>query len=141
MKTGMLAAEAAFAALGEGRAHDELADYGEALAQVVGYDDLYKVRNVKPRLKWGMWAGTMHGGIAHVARTTSAWGRSCRGRCATASRTTNRCRPRAEAADRLSEVRRRDDVRQAVVGIPVQHESRREPAGAPALRDASIPVT
>ena len=30
MKTGMLAAEAAFAALGKGRAHDELADYPEA---------------------------------------------------------------------------------------------------------------
>ncbi|MEP6679770.1 MAG: 4Fe-4S dicluster domain-containing protein, partial [Betaproteobacteria bacterium] len=27
------------------------------------YDDLYKVRNVKPGLKWGMWAGTLHGGL------------------------------------------------------------------------------
>jgi len=29
------------------------------------YDDLYKVRNVKPGLKWGLWAGTAHGG-AHM---------------------------------------------------------------------------
>ena len=27
------------------------------------YDDLYKVRNVKPGLKWGMWLGTLHGGM------------------------------------------------------------------------------
>ena len=36
MKTGMLAAESAFAALGAGRAHDELADYRRRVAQVVG---------------------------------------------------------------------------------------------------------
>ena len=27
------------------------------------YDDLYKVRNVKPGLDWGLWAGSVHGGI------------------------------------------------------------------------------
>ena len=27
------------------------------------YEDLHKVRNVKPGLKWGMWAGTVHGGL------------------------------------------------------------------------------
>ena len=27
------------------------------------YEDLYKVRNVKPGLKWGLWPGTIHGGI------------------------------------------------------------------------------
>ena len=63
MKTGMLAAESAFAALGAGRAHDELADYPEAWRKSWVYEDLYKVRNVKPGLNWGMWAGTVHGGI------------------------------------------------------------------------------
>jgi electron-transferring-flavoprotein dehydrogenase len=63
MKTGMLGAEAAFAALGEGRAHDELAAYPEALRHSWVYEDLYKVRNVKPGLKWGMWLGTLHGGL------------------------------------------------------------------------------
>ena len=63
MKTGMLAAESAFAALGAGRAHDELADYPEAWRKSWVYVDLYKVRNVKPGLNWGMWAGTVHGGI------------------------------------------------------------------------------
>jgi len=63
MKTGMLAAEAAFAALGDSRAHDELAEYSAAWRKSWVYDDLYKVRNVKPGLRWGMWAGTLHGGF------------------------------------------------------------------------------
>ena len=63
MKTGMLAAEAAFAALGTGRAHDALDDYDASWRTSWVYADLWKVRNVKPGLKWGMWAGTIHGGI------------------------------------------------------------------------------
>jgi electron-transferring-flavoprotein dehydrogenase len=63
MKTGMLGAEAVFAALGEGRAHDELRAYPEAFRKSWVYEDLYKVRNVKPGLKWGLWPGTLHGGL------------------------------------------------------------------------------
>jgi electron-transferring-flavoprotein dehydrogenase len=63
MKTGMLAAESAFEALGATRANDELADLGAAWRKSWVYDDLYKVRNVKPGLRWGMWLGTLHGGI------------------------------------------------------------------------------
>jgi electron-transferring-flavoprotein dehydrogenase len=48
MKTGMLAAEAAFAALGEGRANDTLDAYEEAYEQSHVYKDLKRVRNVKP---------------------------------------------------------------------------------------------
>jgi len=63
MKTGMLGAEAAFAAIATGRQHDELTAYADAFRQSWVYEDLYKVRNVKPGLNWGMWAGTIHGGI------------------------------------------------------------------------------
>jgi len=63
MKTGMLGAEAAFAALQANRAHDELSSYPEAFRKSWVYQDLYKVRNVKPGLGWGMWAGMVHGGI------------------------------------------------------------------------------
>ena len=63
MKTAMLGAEAAFAALGEGRARDELAACPEAMRKSWVYEDLYKVRNVKPGLKWGLWLGTLHGGL------------------------------------------------------------------------------
>jgi electron-transferring-flavoprotein dehydrogenase len=63
MKSGMLAAEAAFAALGEGRAQDELAAYPEALRGSWVYEELRKVRNVKPGIAWGAWLGTLHGGV------------------------------------------------------------------------------
>ena len=63
MKSGMLAAEAAFEALSAGRARDTLAAYSESWKRSWIYEDLYKVRNVKPGLEWGMWAGTLHGGL------------------------------------------------------------------------------
>ena len=63
MKTGMLGAEAAFEALKAGRASDELAGYPEAFRKSWAYTDLWKVRNVKPALKWGMALGTLYGGI------------------------------------------------------------------------------
>jgi electron-transferring-flavoprotein dehydrogenase len=63
MKTGMLAAEAAVAALAAGRANDRLDDYAAGWRRTWVYEDLYKVRNVKPGLKWGMWPGTLHGGL------------------------------------------------------------------------------
>ena len=63
MKTGMLAAESAYAALGAGRSHDALDDYDTGWRKSWVYEDLWKVRNVKPGLKWGMWAGTLHGGF------------------------------------------------------------------------------
>ncbi|HEX4534763.1 MAG TPA: NAD(P)/FAD-dependent oxidoreductase, partial [Rhizomicrobium sp.] len=48
MKTGMLAAESAFAALGAGRANDVLEDYEPAYRASHVYTDLKRVRNVKP---------------------------------------------------------------------------------------------
>jgi electron-transferring-flavoprotein dehydrogenase len=63
MKTGMLAAEAAFEAVRAGRAGDELSAYPEAWRQSWVWQDLHKVRNVKPALKYGLWAGTALGGI------------------------------------------------------------------------------
>ena len=65
MKTGMLAAEAAFEALSAGRAGDELTAYPEAFRKSWVYRELHKVRNVKPGLKWGLWGGMIHGG-AHM---------------------------------------------------------------------------
>jgi electron-transferring-flavoprotein dehydrogenase len=63
MKTGMLGAESAFAAVAAGREHDTLADYPAAWRSSWVYEDLYKVRNVKPGLKWGIWLGSLHGGV------------------------------------------------------------------------------
>lgn len=64
MKSGMVAAEAAVAALKEDRSHDELTAYPEDLAKSHVYKDLKRVRNVKPLLaKWGILLGTTLGGI------------------------------------------------------------------------------
>jgi electron-transferring-flavoprotein dehydrogenase len=62
MKSGMLAAEAVMDALGSG-ANQELTAYSDAFQKSWAYQDLYKVRNVKPGLKWGPTLGTLHGGV------------------------------------------------------------------------------
>ena len=67
MKSGMLAAEAAFAALGAGRSHDALEDYADALhASWVVRDDLHRARNVRPGFKWGLLGGTLNAGIDQI---------------------------------------------------------------------------
>ena len=64
MKSGMLAAEAAFAALTAGRAHDELGAYEAAVKSSWITTDLKKVRNVKPLWsKLGLFGGLAVGGL------------------------------------------------------------------------------
>jgi len=64
MKTGMLAAEAAFAAIRAGRSGDELKDYETAFRRSWVYEDLRKVRNVKPMWsKLGLVGGLALGGL------------------------------------------------------------------------------
>jgi electron-transferring-flavoprotein dehydrogenase len=63
MKSGMLAAEAAFDRLSAGsEGGDELTAYPEALRASWVWDDLKKVRNVKPSLKFGLILGTLLSG-------------------------------------------------------------------------------
>src|ERR1700722_13053851 len=64
MKSGMLAAEAVFARLGEGsEGGDEITAYPAALRKSWVWEDLRKVRNVKPSLSFGLLTGTLLGGI------------------------------------------------------------------------------
>jgi len=64
MKTGMLAAEAAFSAIGAGRAGDVLSEYQSAYEASYVYKNLKKVRNVKPFWsKFGTVFGVMLGGV------------------------------------------------------------------------------
>jgi electron-transferring-flavoprotein dehydrogenase len=64
MKTGMLAAEAAFAALQDGREGDELVAYEEAYRASWVYRDLSRVKNVKPLWsKLGLIGGLTLGGL------------------------------------------------------------------------------
>jgi len=76
MKTGMLAAEAAAAALAVGRQRDTLEDYETAYRESRVFKDLNRVRNAKPMLSrfgtfWGgvvgmfdMWTTTLFGGFS-----------------------------------------------------------------------------
>lgn len=64
IKSGMLAAEAAFLRLEvNSQGGDELVEYSAALKASWVWKDLCKVRNVKPSLKYGLWLGTFVGGI------------------------------------------------------------------------------
>jgi electron-transferring-flavoprotein dehydrogenase len=64
IKSGMLAAEAAFDAVAAGKpGRDELTSYGENLRKSWLWKDLDKVRNVKPSLRWGSVLGTVYGGF------------------------------------------------------------------------------
>ena len=63
IKTGMLAAEAAFAALGEGRAQDELATYPQAFENSWLHAELQQSKNFKQWFKKGRTLATLMTGI------------------------------------------------------------------------------
>jgi electron-transferring-flavoprotein dehydrogenase len=66
IKSGMLAAEAAFDALGAGRAQDELSAYPDAFRKSWLHEELYKARNFKPWMSKGLYLGTAMVGIDQV---------------------------------------------------------------------------
>ncbi|MEX3958988.1 electron transfer flavoprotein-ubiquinone oxidoreductase [Trinickia sp. EG282A] len=63
IKTGMLAAVAAFEAVQGGRQHDELTAYPEAFKQSWLYDELYRARNFKQWMSKGLYLGTLMVGL------------------------------------------------------------------------------
>ncbi|AKJ28470.1 electron transfer flavoprotein-ubiquinone oxidoreductase [Caldimonas brevitalea] len=63
IKTGMLAAEAAFDAVTAGRQHDELSAYPAAFEKSWLYEELDKARNFKQWFKKGLYVGTVMNGI------------------------------------------------------------------------------
>ena len=63
MKTGMLCAEAAFAALQAGRSHDELSAFPQAFEQSWLHDELQRSRNFKQWFKKGFVVGSLMTGI------------------------------------------------------------------------------
>ena len=59
IKSGMLAAEAAFEALGADRQRDELTAFPAAFRQSWLHAELHKTRNFKPYMKRGLWLGSL----------------------------------------------------------------------------------
>ena len=66
IKSGMLAAEAAVAALAEGRGHDELAAFPEAFSRSWLHEELHRARNFKPLMAKGTKLGSLLVGIDQV---------------------------------------------------------------------------
>ncbi len=67
IKTGMLAADAAFDALQAGRQHDELAAYPEAFEKSWLHTELNKSRNFKAWFKKGLTVATVMNGVEQFA--------------------------------------------------------------------------
>jgi electron-transferring-flavoprotein dehydrogenase len=63
IKSGMLAAEAAFAALRSGRSGDELTAYPRAFRESWLFDELHRARNFKQWMAKGLYAGTAMVGV------------------------------------------------------------------------------
>ena len=66
LKTGSLAAEAAFEAVAAGRAGDELSAYPEAFRNSWLYEELHKARNFKPWMAKGLHFGGLMFGIDQI---------------------------------------------------------------------------
>ena len=74
IKTGMLAAEAAFEALQAGREGDELTAYPEAFKDSWLYAELHRARNFKQWMSKGLYVGTLMVGIEQkVLRGNVPW--------------------------------------------------------------------
>jgi electron-transferring-flavoprotein dehydrogenase len=74
IKSAMLAAEAAHAALSAGRAGDELAAYPDAFRASWLHDELHRARNFKPWMSKGLYTGSLMVGIDQVLfRGNAPW--------------------------------------------------------------------
>ncbi|MBL8689920.1 MAG: electron transfer flavoprotein-ubiquinone oxidoreductase [Rhodospirillaceae bacterium] len=73
MKSGMLAAEATFAALADASA-TEIAGYRAALEKSWVWEELKGVRNIRPGFNGGMWLGLAHAAIdTYLFRGKAPW--------------------------------------------------------------------
>jgi electron-transferring-flavoprotein dehydrogenase len=70
MKSGMVAAETVFARL----AGDSGAEVGAALRQSWIWDELYRVRNIRPSFRLGLWGGLLYSAFdTYVLRGRAPW--------------------------------------------------------------------
>jgi electron-transferring-flavoprotein dehydrogenase len=74
IKSGMLAADAVFAAVAGGRSGDELTDYPRSFRASWLYDELHRARNFKPWMNRGLYLGSLMFGIdQQVFRGKAPW--------------------------------------------------------------------
>ena len=74
MKSGMLAAEAVFNALTGEAEQAEAASYEAAIKKSWIWEELRRVRNIRPSFKWGMWGGLIYSAIdTYLLRGRAPW--------------------------------------------------------------------
>ncbi len=73
MKSGMTAAETVFDALAQ-EGTKEVTSYAEKLRSTWIWDELYRVRNIRPSFRWGLWGGLAYSGIdTFIFRGKAPW--------------------------------------------------------------------
>lgn len=76
MKSGMLAAEAVFELLGteDTTAPAEAGAYETSIRSSWIWEELHRVRNIRPGFRWGMWAGLINAAIdTYIFRGKAPW--------------------------------------------------------------------
>ena len=74
MKSGMICADAVFAALAEAQPPAVLEAYPQFLKASWVWEELKGVRNVRPSFHWGMWAGLVYSAIdTYILRGKAPW--------------------------------------------------------------------
>jgi len=73
MKSGMTAAEALFDALAD-EGVVEVKRYSERLKETWVWDELYRVRNIRPSFRWGLWGGIAYSAIdTYIFQGKAPW--------------------------------------------------------------------
>ncbi len=74
MKSGMLAAEAVYDAVTSDEAVAEPVSYGEKIEKSWLWDELYRVRNIRPGFARGLWMGMAYAGLdTYILRGKAPW--------------------------------------------------------------------
>ena len=74
MKSGMTAAEAIFDGLRDDSSSPEITDYRSRLENTWVWDELHRVRNLRPSFRWGLWGGMLYSGLdTYVLRGKAPW--------------------------------------------------------------------
>ena len=74
MKSGITAAEAIFDAVRDDSSSPEITDYRSRLENTWLWDELHRVRNLRPSFRWGLWGGMLYSGLdTYVLRGKAPW--------------------------------------------------------------------
>ena len=74
MKSGMTAAEAIFDGLRDDSSSPEITGYRSRLENTWVWDELHRVRNLRPSFRWGLWGGMLYSGLdTYVLRGKAPW--------------------------------------------------------------------